>query len=156
MKWYVLIFLIPIFFLSDSCKKESGCKPLSPDVEDPQIVEYNIKNGVGAQKINNSIYYKAIDSGYGVRPSRSSKVVVTYTAKLLNNKVFDAATTPKTFTLTDVIEGWQIGLPLIKKGGKIVLIIPSVYAYGCNGNSNLNVPGDAVLVYEVTLLDVIP
>ena len=156
MKNFLLFLLVSILFLSYSCKKDSGCKSVSPELEDPAIIEYNIKNGLGAIKYNNSIYYKTIDTGYGINPSRSSKVIVTYVAKFLNNKVYDQVSTPKSFTLTDVIEGWQIGLPLIKKGGKIILIIPSVYAYGCNGNSNLNVPPDTVLVYEVSLIDVLP
>ncbi len=156
MKSYLIILLIAVFFLSDSCKKDIGCKSVSPEVEDGQIAEYNIKYGLGAIKYNNSIYYKITDTGYGISPSRSSKIVVTYKGKFLSSKIFDEVTSPKTFTLTDVIEGWQIGLPLIKKGGKIVLIIPSVYAYGCNGNNNLNVPPDTVLVYEVSLIDVLP
>ena len=156
MKIFLLFLLISVLFLSVSCKKDSGCKTVSPEQEDPAIIEYNIKNGLGAIKFNNSIYYKIKDTGYGINPSRSSKIIVTYVAKFLNNKVYDEVKSPKTFSLTDVIEGWQIGLPLIKKGGKIILIIPSVYAYGCNGNNNLNVPPDTVLLYEVSLIDVLP
>lgn len=156
MKRFLLLYLIPFILFSVSCKKETGCKPINPQLEDPVIVEYNIKNGLGAIKFNNSIYYKIIDTGNEVHPTITSKVTVTYTGKYLNNRVFDKIDSPKTFALADVIEGWQLGLPLIKKGGKIILIIPSVYAYGCNGNSNLNVPPDTVLVYEVSLIDVIP
>ena len=129
--------------------------PVSSADEDAQILEYNIKNGLGAKKSNAKIYYKIVDTGYGISPTQSSKIVVTYTGKLLNNTTFDQIITPKTFTLSEVIEGWQLGLPLAKKGGRIILIIPSVYAYGCNGNSNLNVPANSVLYYDISLVDVV-
>ena len=156
MKSFSLFLLIAISFFCNSCKKDSGCTPVSPDVEDPQIVEYNIKNGLNCQRYKNTIYYNAIDTGYGISPTIDSKVTVTYTARYLNNKIFDASTVPINFKLSDVIEGWQIGLPLLKKGGRILLIIPSAYAYGCNGNTNLSVPENQILIYDIKLIDVIP
>jgi FKBP-type peptidyl-prolyl cis-trans isomerase FkpA len=46
-----------------------------------------------------------------------------------------------------------LGLPLIKKGGVIRLIIPSSLAYGCNAAGSI--PGDSVLYFEVELVDVL-
>ena len=156
MKAYLIPVLISVFFLVAGCKKNSGCTPVSPEVEASQIIEYNSKNGIVTQQFSNKIYYKIVDSGYGSRPTSSSSVVATYSAKLLNNTVFDVASSPVTFKLSDVIEGWQIGLPLLQKGGEMILIIPSAYAYGCNGNSKLKVPENAVLVYDIRLIDIIP
>ncbi len=156
MKAYLIPALISIFVFAVGCKKNSGCTPVSPDVEAPQIVEYNTKNGIITQQFSNKIYYKIVDTGYVVHPTASSSVVVTYSAKLLNNTVFDVATSPVTFKLSDVIEGWQIGLPLLQKGGRMILIIPSAYAYGCNGNSKLKVPENSVLFYDIKLIDIIP
>jgi FKBP-type peptidyl-prolyl cis-trans isomerase len=87
-----------------------------------------------------------------VTATANSKVFVTYTGKLLNGRLFDQATSPVSFYLGQVIEGWQMGIPLIKKGGRIKLLIPSSYGYGCNGYSTI--PGDAVLFFDVTLTDV--
>ncbi len=53
-----------------------------------------------------------------------------YTGKFTNNTSFDEGVV--SFPLTGVIEGWQIGIPLIKQGGKVKLIIPPYLAYGCN------------------------
>ena len=156
MKAYLLLFIISIFVFTPGCKKNSGCTPVSPDVEAPQIVEYNTKNGITTQQFSNKVYYKIVDTGYGAHPTASSSVVVTYSAKLLNNTVFDVATSPVTFKLSDVIEGWQIGLPLLQKGGRMILIIPSAYAYGCNGNSKLKVSENSVLFYDINLIDIIP
>jgi FKBP-type peptidyl-prolyl cis-trans isomerase FkpA len=57
-----------------------------------------------------------------------------------------------TKALNTVIEGWQIGMPLIKKGGRIKLIIPSSYGYGCIEKGNI--PPNSVLYYDVYLANV--
>jgi len=51
-----------------------------------------------------------------------------------------------------VISGWQIGIPLIQKGGFIKLIIPSALGYGCRGTGPI--PGDAIIYFDIQLLDV--
>jgi len=50
-----------------------------------------------------------------------------------------------------LIAGWQIGLPLIHKGGEIKLIVPSSLAYGC-GNGPL--PANSILYFDIHLVDV--
>jgi FKBP-type peptidyl-prolyl cis-trans isomerase len=52
-----------------------------------------------------------------------------------------------------VIDGWKIGLPLIKKGGRIKLIIPSALAYSCTG-AGTSIPPNTPLYFDVTLNDV--
>ncbi|MGC8000340.1 FKBP-type peptidyl-prolyl cis-trans isomerase, partial [Salmonella enterica] len=54
--------------------------------------------------------------------------------------------------LNGLIEGWVIGIPLIKEGGSIRLLVPSALAYGCEGRSVI--PGNTPLFFEVTLVDV--
>ena len=72
----------------------------------------------------------------------------------MNGTIFDSNTgAPIQFILGQVIPGWQLGLPLIQKGGVIRLIIPSSLAYGCTGSGSI--PGDSVLYFEVELVDVI-
>jgi FKBP-type peptidyl-prolyl cis-trans isomerase len=61
---------------------------------------------------------------------------------------------PITFSLNEVIEGWQKGIPGMKVGGERRLIIPSAMAYGETGNSGI--PGNTDLVFEVELLAVNP
>ncbi len=85
-------------------------------------------------------------------PTSSSKVFVTYTGKLLSGTQFDQSSNVISFFLNQVIEGWQIGVPLIKKGGKILLLIPSAYAYGCNGSRSI--PPNSVLFFDIDLIDV--
>jgi FKBP-type peptidyl-prolyl cis-trans isomerase FkpA len=71
----------------------------------------------------------------------------------LDGTVFDQTTTqPLNFPLGNVIVGWQIGVPLIKKGGKIRLLIPSGYGYGQGGSGKI--PSNAVLDFDIELVDV--
>ena len=60
---------------------------------------------------------------------------------------------PASLGLNQVIQGWQLALPLIKKDGVIKIIVPSSLAYGCAGYASI--PGDAVLFFEIQLLDVL-
>jgi FKBP-type peptidyl-prolyl cis-trans isomerase len=79
-------------------------------------------------------------------------VATVYTGKLLNNTQFDASANPVSFLLNGVIKGWQIAIPLIRKGGRIKMVIPSSLAYGCNGSGSI--PPNSPLYFEVTLTDV--
>ncbi|MEQ1623714.1 MAG: FKBP-type peptidyl-prolyl cis-trans isomerase, partial [Sediminibacterium sp.] len=81
-------------------------------------------------------------------------VYVTYSGKLLNGTEFDKGTNPSLtgWTLNQLIDGWKIGLPLLKKGGKIKLVVPSSLAYGCSGSGSI--PSNSPLYFEISLVDV--
>ncbi|MCA6452324.1 MAG: FKBP-type peptidyl-prolyl cis-trans isomerase [Chitinophagaceae bacterium] len=78
---------------------------------------------------------------------------MVYTGKLLNGTTFDATANPISLSLSSVIDGWKIGLPLIKKGGRIKLVIPSALAYSCTG-AGTSIPPNSPLFFDVTLQDV--
>jgi len=82
------------------------------------------------------LYYKIENAGTGSSIKTDSTISVEYTGKFLNGNVFDQAKegSPATFVLKDVIRGWQNGIPLIKEGGSIRLIIPSLLGYGLSGS----------------------
>ena len=82
------------------------------------------------------------------------KVTVHYHGTLLDGTVFDSSVErgePISFSLGQVIPGWQEGIPYLKKGGKGKLIIPSHLAYG--GRRAGKIPPFSVLVFEVELID---
>ncbi|MDB5250370.1 MAG: FKBP-type peptidylprolyl isomerase [Segetibacter sp.] len=154
MKNFLLLACVFIIFFTACSKEDKGCTPVKPEAEEAEILAFATANGIDSIKRTNGIYYSVIDSGYGARPSVNSMVTVTYTGKLLNGAIFEKVPTAVEWKLSGLIEGWQIGIPLIKKGGKIKLVIPSVYAYGCNGKKDINIPANAVLYYEVNLISV--
>ena len=84
---------------------------------------------------------------------------VLYTGKLLDGKVFDASSRngnrPFTFPLGQgkVIQGWDEGIALLRKGEKGILLIPSALGYGARGAGS-DIPPNAVRYFDVELVDV--
>jgi FKBP-type peptidyl-prolyl cis-trans isomerase FkpA len=152
-----LFFFIALPFAMLSCSKSSNdCNSTGvPNAEEIATLQsYLTNNSITAIQDPGGFFYQIIAAGSGTTPMLSSKVSVRYTGKLLNGTVFDSNTSGPlaTFTLSGVIRGWQLGVPLIKKGGSINLYLPPSLAYGCNGNGP--VPGNASLVFNINLIDV--
>lgn len=135
-----------------SCKKE-----LSPEKQaakdDSLITDFISKNSILATKHSSGLYYQILAPGAGNTVSVNNTVYVNYEGKLLNGSTFDKSTNTINFPLSGVISGWQIGIPLVKKGGKIRLIIPSALAYGTR-SPGAGIPANSVLDFTVELIDV--
>ena len=74
-----------------------------------------------------------------------------------NNRMFDSSTTkPFGFRIGvgEVIQGWDIGVLGMKVGGQRKLTIPPEKGYGKQGSPPV-IPGNATLVFEVTLLQIL-
>ena len=157
MKTFFLIFLGGVILFSQAgCLKSSSsqsCTPASVSSEEPAIIAYASANGINTTRHSSGLYYEIISPGNGVTPSVNSKIFVTYTGKLLDGRVFDQqANADQTgWVLGRLIAGWQIGLPLIQKGGEIKLIVPSSLAYGCGSGS---LPANSILYFDIHLVDV--
>jgi FKBP-type peptidyl-prolyl cis-trans isomerase FkpA len=82
-------------------------------------------------------------------PSLASDITINYKGYLLDGTVFDENTNI-TFALNRLIRGWQQGIPLIKPGGEIMLLIPSELGYGANRSGSI--PGNSVLIFEIDLI----
>ena len=61
---------------------------------------------------------------------------------------------PATFPLSNVIKGWQDGVPGMKEGGKRRLIIPADQAYGATPPQGSNIPANAPLVFDIELVKI--
>jgi FKBP-type peptidyl-prolyl cis-trans isomerase len=146
-------------FLITSCGKNdtSGCQPVPVESENTQLVAYSNTNGVNYTLHSSGLLYEVVTPGTGMAPNTSSTVSVTYVGRHMNNSIFDSTSTPYTSLLSNFIDGWKIGLPLIKKGGRIKLVIPSALAYSCQGSQrngvNVIQPNEP-LFFDVTLTDV--
>lgn len=150
--------LIPIFaiislFTGAGCIKDAVCTNKTVQSEQAEIVNYAAANGINATAHSTGLYYQITSTGSGPSPTANSRVFIKYTGKLMNGTVFDDQTSaPVSYGLNGMIQGFQVGLPLIQKGGKIKLIVPSSMAYGCQGFGA--VPGNAILFFDVELTDV--
>jgi len=77
-----------------------------------------------------------------------------YTGWRPDGFVFDSSLrkgNPIPFKLTEVIQGWKLGLAGMKAGGIRRLYIPSALAYGTRGQGS-DIPANTDLIFEVKLI----
>ncbi|WP_082893744.1 FKBP-type peptidyl-prolyl cis-trans isomerase [Rufibacter ruber] len=130
-------------------------------LDDELIQSYLKTNGItDTVKTASGLYYKVIEAGDGARPVLGNKIKVHYTGKFIQNSVIFESTyaspphEPQTFVLdTRLIKGWTEGIPMMRKGEKARLWIPSHLAYGLLGNGKI--PGNTPIMFEIYLLDIL-
>lgn len=101
------------------------------------------------------LQYEVIKMGTGIKPTAVDTFVAHYRGTLLNGQQFDASYDrgqPLTLGVSQVIKGWTEGLQLMPIGSHFRFWIPYELAYGLNGQGSI--PGGAMLIFEVELLDV--
>lgn len=153
MKNFTLILILGLLVVS--CQKDTLTFQEQLDIDLEVIETYLSDNGITAEKDATGVYYVIDEPGTGSEfPNSSSLLSMAYTGKLLDGTVFDSAdaTNPLKINLFNTINGWQIGIPKFKKGGKGTLYIPSGYGYGVFGSGSV-IPGNAVLIFDVEVLD---
>ena len=89
-----------------------------------------------------SVYKKILTEATGKTPIVGQKVKVKYTGMLEDGTKFDESKDPIVFKLGggEVVKGWEVGIPTMKKGERSVFIIRYDYAYGEKGYPNLIPP----------------
>jgi FKBP-type peptidyl-prolyl cis-trans isomerase FkpA len=154
LKLYMLSgSLLLTLFAFNSCMKDRSCNAKTVASEEAAMQSFMSSNGITGTQHSSGLYYEIINPGSGPRPDFSNISSVKYTGKLTNGSVFDSRTVaPVNIQLGGVIPGWQIGLPLIAKGGVIKLVIPSSLGYACQSVGS--VPSHSILYFEVELVDV--
>lgn len=112
------------------------CTDKTVESEAPAMSKFAADSSIATQTDASGMLYQIIDAGTGATPTTTSTVTAKYVGRFLDGRGFDSSylRDPQgtTFALNQVIRGWQVGIPKIKEGGKIKLIIPSSLAYGCN------------------------
>jgi FKBP-type peptidyl-prolyl cis-trans isomerase FkpA len=145
MKSQALVSLSLFLLLIAGCKKDDTAK--TETLED-YLRRENLLTQVTSDP--RGFYYKIVTPGTGANPVATSRVTVLYAGKLTNGTVFDqSGPNPVTFTLNQLILGWQYGLPLIKAGGRILLYLPPQLGYGSQGAGTI--PPNSNLVFDITL-----
>jgi peptidylprolyl isomerase len=108
--------------------------------------------------------YRDVVVGKGPQPKEGETVVVNYTGKFTNGKVFDTSVGKQPFEFHlgrgEVIKGWDEGVGSMHVGGKRKLLIPSALAYGQGGYTDPNdpskyiIPPNSTLTFDVELLKI--
>jgi FKBP-type peptidyl-prolyl cis-trans isomerase FklB len=110
----------------------------------------------GIQTTASGLQYQIMKEGTGAKPAATDQVKVHYHGTLTNGEVFDSSVKrgePATFPVNGVIQGWIEALQLMPTGSKWKLFIPSNLGYGPQGTGGI--PPNAVLVFEVELLEIV-
>src|SRR5687768_912001 len=101
---------------------------------------------------------KDIVVGKGPACKSGDSLTVDYKGMFTSGKPFDSSygKAPLSFTLgaSEVIKGWDQGIPGMKVGGTRVLTIPPQLAYGKTGVQGI--PPNSTLKFEVKLLHIRP
>lgn len=134
------------------------------------IEDYLVNNNLEATTTDEGIAVVTLEAGNGEFPQKGDKVKVDYSVRLLDGTLIDTSDeqlarendlyyeqreyAPYEFTLgnREVIEGWDLGIPKVDKGGKAKLLIPSQYAYGAR-NDGGPIPPNSVLVFDIEVVD---
>ena len=140
-------------------KAEAKAKP---------VAEKNMKDGAaflaankakkGVKTTETGLQYEVLKAGTGALPKKTDVVRVHYHGTLIDGKVFDSSVErkePAEFPVGRVIAGWTEALQLMKVGDKWKLTIPSELAYKDRGTPGGPIPPNAVLVFEVELLEIV-
>ena len=143
----ILVLLLAVTFGLTACNKDDDYEDQLA-IDKGIIEDYLADNGLTAQSTAQGLYYIIDNPGTGDHPTVSSTVTVRYTGKLLNGSVFDSGTI--SYSLSGLIEGWQIGIPLFGVGGSGTLFIPSGLAYGTTGQGSI--APNTVLIFDMELI----
>jgi len=142
-----LFFSILVVIMSISACKEKQVVS-QDDIDKQKITNYLEQNNIQAMEDPSGVFYIISEAGGTVKPEIRSTITVSYDGRLLDGHRFDSG---EFFTnpLSSLIQGWQIGIPLIGEGGQIRLFIPSTLAYG--NKTRPGIPANSVLIFDVKL-----
>ncbi|MFI3319776.1 MAG: FKBP-type peptidyl-prolyl cis-trans isomerase [Rikenellaceae bacterium] len=116
------------------------------------IKEYRTQ--VGVKELFNGVLYREIIKGKGAKPSPRSVVVVNYTGKLINGKVFDSTFKKgaAAFRLNELIDGWRSALREMPAGSRWEIVIPFNLGYGTRAAGAIK--PYSTLIFDVSLIRV--
>jgi FKBP-type peptidyl-prolyl cis-trans isomerase len=157
-----LLLLASGSLLTSSCKKDDVVTDYTA-ADDATIQKYVADNKIAnAQKQSSGLYFIPVVTNAGAAQPKPGEVVsVLYTGTLLNgNTIYSTSqndNTPASFLSqrNQVIPGFDEGVSLMHKGDKATLLIPSGLAFGTTGSGS-TVPANAVVRYEIELVDINP
>ena len=123
---------------------------------DAFLAENKTKPGVVA--LPSGLQYKVLKEGTGPKPTPGDKVTCNYSGTLIEGKEFDSSYKrgqPVTFSVGEVIKGWNEALQLMPVGSKWQLVVPPDLAYGDHG-AGQDIGPNSTLIFEVELLSIAP
>lgn len=106
----------------------------------------------GVVTTDSGLQYKVIAPGQGPSPTQSDVTLISYRGTLVDGTVFDQ-NEQAAMPVEGVVPGFSEALKLMKRGGEYKLFIPPELAYGKDVPAGGPIPPDAVLIFDVKLID---
>lgn len=155
---FSLILLSALTFLVVGCserKPQTAKQKKRTAAELEQISAFLETREEQFEQLESGIWVSVSHPGDSVRPSLSSIITTAYRTESLTGILVDSATEdkPLRIRLARLIKGWQIGLPLIGQGGKLLMIVPARLAYK-ERSIHPRLEGWTPLYFEIDLLKV--
>jgi len=120
-------------------------------LDDRLIRDFITAKGIaGMTKGPGGVYYVINAPGAAGSPiNRESTITAIYTGRFLDGTTFDSSTAADStsLSLTQVIPAWKKTIPLVNKGGKLRILVPSVEGYGPGGRDKI--PANAILDFDI-------
>ena len=116
----------------------------------------------GVERSRSGVLWTVARRGSGQRPMRSESVLATYVGRLADGTVFDASPdgAPVRLPVRAVVAGFAEALQAMRPGETRTVWLPPDLAYGRAGvrgrGGAWRIPPDAALVFEITLVRVVP
>lgn len=136
--------------------------PIPEEVPEPELIDYNPDLGIvisEMKKMDAGVLWQDDSVGVGDSLDVNMTAVVHYTGWLPDGTQFDTSReggTPFTFRVGagEVIEAWEVGVVGMRVGGRRKLVVPPALGYGSDPFGPL--PGNAILVFEIELIEIRP
>lgn len=154
IKSIVVVLLLAAGFAWAGCSKKEKCSEAvesAPENEVRVLEKFLSDNQIEATKDAHGFYYRIEAAGTGDHPGACAQVLVNYKGTLTTGAVFDQGSNVQ-FDLGGLIPGWKAGLPLVGKGGRIVLYLPPTLGYGSRETGNI--PANSILIFSIDLIKV--
>ena len=152
--WRALLafVLLPGAFALAAC----GDDPVA--IQDPETVQFAPELNVDLSQMERKeggVYIRTLQVGTG-DSIISDTMVVDYTVWLADGTVVGAGEFDVDLDRVNVIPGFYIGVYGMRLNELRQIVIPPDLAYGTQGVPDANIPGGAVLVYEVEAIGTKP
>lgn len=144
----LLVIIVGYFLFSGQGSKQEVKKEIQKET----------KMDINTATESGKLVIEDIKVGDGKEAKSGDIVVMHYSGTLTNGTKFDSSYDRNEpfetrIGVGQVIQGWDMGVPGMKVGGKRKLTIPSSLGYGERGAGAV-IPPNATLIFEVELLEI--
>ena len=171
MKRIIIVkYFVPALVLLIAFSCDDNSNHLHKEKEMRLLKQYLEAKNITAEPESSGLYFIPTNEGSGIKPEMDHWVIIRYTAKTINDNIFD--TTDEKVAISNniysasiiygdkrlplastAIAGVREGLMMMREGGHATLIIPSHLGYGSAGIGR--VPPYSTLIYDIELVKVI-